>query len=270
MRRYRPFAILFAVKISVITACFNSAATLPTAFESVLRQTGVEIDYHVVDGGSKDDTVALLKAWEPKFREKGIAFTWTSEPDKGIYDAMNKGLFRATGTVLGILNADDWLEDDHVLADVAQTFEGEGGADLQVVYGDIRFVRGESTETVRYYSSRPWRPWMHNWGYMPAHPSIYIRREAFVASGGYRTDYRISADFEWMTRLLCRQGLKAKYLPRCFVTMRLGGASTGGLRSLIRLNCENVRANRANGYFCCLPMMLPKYAYKVLGYVFRK
>lgn len=253
------------MKVSVVTVCYQSVSTLVDALASVWRQEGVEIDYHVVDGGSTDGTVELLKTWEPKFREKGIAFTWTSESDKGIYDAMNKGLFRATGDLLGILNADDRFEDDHVLADVVKAFTDAD--ELQVVYGDIRFVRGEGTETVRYYSSRPWRPWMHNWGYMPAHPSIYIRRAAFVASGGYHTDYRISADFEWMTRLLCRQRLRAQYLPRCMVTMRLGGASTGGLRSMLRLNQENVRANRENGYFCCLPMMLPKYAYKILGYL---
>jgi len=263
--------------ISVVTVCWNSAKTLSSALDSVLAQEGVEIDYHVVDGGSKDGTVELLRSYEPKFRERGMGFTWTSEPDKGIYDAMNKGLFRATGEVLGILNADDMYEDERVLADVARAFEGkveertaEDVGSCQLVYGDIRFVRGEGKETVRYYSSRPWKPWMHNWGYMPAHPSIYIRREAFVASGGYKTDYRISADFEWMTRVLCRQRLKAKYLPRCMVTMRLGGASTGGWRSKIRLNQENVRANRENGYFCCFAMMLPKYLYKALGYVFRK
>ena len=257
------------MKISVVTVCWNSVKTLPDAMASVLAQQGVEIDYHVVDGGSSDGTVELLKAWESKFRERAIAFTWTSERDGGIYDAMNKGLFRATGDVVGILNADDRFEDERVLADVAEAF-AKDGRELQIIYGDIRFVRGEGNDTVRYYSSRPWRPWMHNWGYMPAHPSVYIRREAFVASGGYRTDYRISADFEWMTRVFCRERLRARYLPRCMVTMRLGGASTGGLRSMYRLNCENVRANRANGYFCCLAMMLPKYAYKILGCVFKR
>lgn len=259
------------MKISVVTVCYNAAATLPATLESVLHQRDVELDYQVVDGGSTDGTVDLLRRWEARFRAAGVAFTWTSEPDAGIYDAMNKGLFRATGDVLGILNADDRFEDETALADVARAFSvSEDGASLQLVYGDVRFVRGAGTETVRYYSSRPWRPWMHAWGYMPAHPSVYVRRTAFIASGGYRTDYRISADFEWMTRLLCRQRIAARYLPRCFVVMRLGGASTGGLRALVRLNCENVRANRENGFFCCLPMMLPKYIYKVLGYFLKR
>ena len=254
--------------ISVVTVCYKAVHTLPTALASVLAQREVALDYHVVDGGSQDGTVDLLRAWEPKFRARGIAFTWTSEPDGGLYDAMNKGLARAKGDVLGILNADDRFTDDGVLADVARVFAAPENADLQLLYGDVRFVRGDGEETVRYYSSRPWRPWMHNWGYMPAHPSVYVRRATFAASGGYRTDYRISADFEWMTRVLCCMRVRALYLPRCFVTMRLGGASTGGWRALVRLNRENVRANRANGFFCCLAMMLPKYAYKALGYLF--
>ena len=110
---------------------------------------------------------------------------------------------------------------------------------------------------------------MHNWGYMPPHPSVYIRRELFDRLGGYRLGYRISADFELMVRFFCRNGVKAHYLPRCVVKMTPGGLSTSGLRAMVRLNCENVRANRENGYFACFPMMLPKYFYKVMG-LFRK
>ena len=138
------------------------------------------------------------------------------------------------------------------------------------MYGDVRFVRGEGRETARYYSSKPWKAWMHYWGYMPAHPTMYVRREVFEKFGGYKLGYDISADFEWMVRILCKAKIRAKYLPRCMVTMRLGGKSTAGLKAMLKLNRENVRANRENGYFCCLPMMLPKYAYKILGYLFRK
>lgn len=256
--------------ISLVTVCYNSVATLPSTLASVLAQRDAKVDYHVVDGGSKDGTVELLSSWEPKFRAAGMAFTWTSERDHGMYDAINKGVVRAAGDVVGILNADDFLEDDHVLADISEAF-ADGSA---AIYGDIRFVRGEARETVRYYSSRPWRPWMHNWGYMPAHPSVYVRREVFEKYGGYKLGYDISADFEWMTRILCgKKGalppVRAKYVPRCMVTMRLGGKSTGGLKAMWKLNKENVRANRENGYFCCMPMMVPKYFYKIFGYVKR-
>jgi len=258
------------VTVSLITVCYNSAATLPSAFASVLAQRDASVDYHVVDGGSKDGTRELLAEWEGRFRAAGVSFTWTSEPDRGMYDALNKGIARATGDVVGILNADDFFEDARVLADVAAAFRD--GA--EAIYGDIRFVRGESKETARYYSSRPWRPWMHNWGYMPAHPTVYVTREVFARYGGYKLGYDISADFEWMTRILCgKKGalppVRAKYVPRCMVTMRLGGKSTGGLKAMWKLNRENVRANRENGYFCCLPMMVPKYFYKIIGYLRR-
>ncbi|MCQ2395751.1 MAG: glycosyltransferase [Kiritimatiellae bacterium] len=278
------------MKVSIITACYNAEKTISDAMESVARQRVVgdwcladggklEIEYIVVDGGSTDGTVGLIKEWEKKFAEKSVregtdntVFRWVSEKDRGMYDAINKGIRMATGDVIGILNADDRLEDEKVLADIAQVMSVAEGSDsteaaVDAVYGDIRFVRGEGKETVRYYSSKPWKPWMHNWGYMPAHPTVYVRREVFEKFGGYKLGYDISADFEWMTRVLCRHRIKAKYLPRCMVTMRLGGKSTAGLKAMLKLNQENVRANRENGYFCCLPMMLPKYAYKILGYL---
>ena len=259
------------MRVTVITACRNAARTLPTAMESVLRQTGVEIEYIVVDGASGDGTIEVLKSFEPRF---GGRMRWISEKDAGLYDAINKGIGMATGDIVGILNADDALSYDSALADVAAMFDSE----VDAVYADIRFVRpgtGDGSDgdldllrarpTFRYYSGRRWRPWMHNWGFMPPHPSLYVRREVFGRLGGYRTGYRISADFELMTRLLCRARITARYLPKCVVTMRMGGVSTRGWRSTLLLNRENVRANRENGYFCCLLMMLPKYAFKIWG-----
>ena len=238
----------------------------------------LEIEYIVVDGGSTDGTVGIIKKFATQFdpieqsnnlNNRTMTFRWLSEKDRGMYDAINKGVGMATGDVIGILNADDRLEDENVLADVVRAFE-RADRPLDAVYGDIRFVRGESAETARYYSSAGWRRWMHNWGYMPAHPTVYVRREVFERCGVYKLGYDISADFEWMVRTLCRGRVRAKYLPRCMVTMRLGGKSTAGLRAMVKLNRENVRANRENGYFCCLAMMLPKYAYKIWGYVFKK
>ena len=251
------------MKVSLITVCFRSAGVIRTALESVLAQKGVDVDYIVVDGGSNDGTVEILKEYESKFAGR---MRWISERDEGMYDALNKGIKMAEGDVVGILNADDMLEDENTLAFVASSFD-QG---IDCVYGDIRFVRGESKKTTRYYSSGRWRPWMHNWGFMPAHPSVYIRREVFDRVGGYKLGYDISADFEWMVRLLCRSRVKSRYLPRSIVTMRLGGKSTAGLKAMLKLNRENVRANSENGYFCCLPMMLPKYFFKIWGYIFRR
>ena len=251
------------MKVSLITVCFRSAGVIRSAIESVLSQKGVDVDYIVVDGGSDDGTVEILKEYESKFAGR---MRWISERDEGMYDALNKGIKMAEGDVVGILNADDILEDENTLAFIASSFE----LGVDCVYGDIRFVRGESKKTTRYYSSKRWRPWMHNWGFMPAHPSVYVRRKVFDRVGGYKLGYDISADFEWMVRLLCRSRVKSRYLPRSIVTMRLGGKSTAGLKAMLKLNRENVRANRENGYFCCLPMMLPKYFFKIWGYVFRR
>lgn len=251
------------MKVSLITVCFRSAGVIRSAIESVLSQKGVDVDYIVVDGGSNDGTVEILKEYESKFAGR---MRWISESDEGMYDALNKGIKMAEGDVVGILNADDILEDENTLAFIASSFESA----VDCVYGDIRFVRGESKKTTRYYSSKRWRPWMHNWGFMPAHPSVYVRREVFDRVGGYKLGYDISADFEWMVRLLCKARVKTRYLPRSIVTMRLGGKSTAGLKAMLKLNRENVRANRENGYFCCLPMMLPKYFFKIWGYIFRR
>lgn len=250
------------MKVSLITVCFRSAGVIRSAIESVLSQKGVDVDYIVVDGGSNDGTVEILKEYESKFAGR---MRWISESDEGMYDALNKGIKMAEGDVVGILNADDILEDENTLAFIASSFE----LGVDCVYGDIRFVRGESKKTTRYYSSKRWRSWMHNWGFMPAHPSVYVRREVFDRVGAYKLGYDISADFEWMVRLLCKERVKARYLPRSIVTMRLGGKSTAGLKAMLKLNRENVRANRENGYFCCLPMMLPKYFFKIWGYIFK-
>ncbi len=256
------------MKITLITACYNSAATIRTCIDSVLAQRGVDMEYIVVDGGSTDGTVDLIKEYADKTFNSQLStlnftFRWLSEEDSGMYDAINKGIAMATGDVVGILNADDLLEAPDTLAHIAAAF----ASGVECVYADIRFVKDDLRTTVRYYGARHWRPWMHNWGYMPPHPSVYIRRELFAKFGGYRLGYQISADFELMVRYLCRNRIRAVYLPECVVKMRMGGKSTRNWRANVLLNVENVRANRANGYCSCFAMMLPKYLFKIWGFI---
>ena len=267
------------MKISLITVCYNSAGTLPTAMESVLAQRGVDVEYIVIDGGSADGTADLLHAWEGMFAANGrISFRWTSERDRGMYDAINKGIARATGDVVGILNADDLLESPETLAHVAEAFSGQkhenglGGMDgaqarIDATYADVRFVKDDLNTTVRYYSAKHWKPWMLQWGKMPPHPSVYIRRELFGKHGLYKLGYDIAADYELLIRYLRTAKLNARYLNESLVRMRLGGKSTRGWRSNLKLNQEIVRGNRENGYFCCLPMLVPKYAFKVFEFI---
>ena len=285
------------MKISLITACYNSAATLRTAMESVLSQNGVDIEYIVVDGGSTDGTVDIIKEFEVRsleWRSGGVGntfeFKWLSEKDRGMYDAINKGIKMATGDVVGILNADDILAADNTLATIAEVFsrkerkgrkeEGSGEAarsEVECVYADIRFVKsGDSVEelrnakTVRYCLAARWRPWMFRFAAMVPHPSFYVRHECFERLGDYSLDYRICADFELVLRFIGIAKLRSAYLPECVVLMRMGGASTAGRRSNVEINREDLRALRSHGIWSCLPLIYLKYLFKIWGFVFKR
>ena len=280
------------MKISLITACYNSAGTIRTAMESVFAQRGVDVEYIVVDGGSTDGTVEIIKEYADKTLNSQLltpnfTFRWLSESDKGMYDAINKGIKMATGDVVGILNADDVLAADDTLAHIAVALgeegtgkreEGTGNREqIDCVYADIRFVReGESVaalrgaRTVRYCSAKRWRPWMFRFAAMVPHPSFYVRRECFDRLGGYSLDYRICADFELELRYMYLARLKAAYLPECVVVMRMGGASTAGWRSNVEINREDLRALRAHGIWSCLTLIYLKYLFKIWGFVFKR
>ena len=257
------------MKISLITACYNSAATIRTARESVIAQKGVDVEYIIVDGGSKDGTVDIIKEYSTRSTcSTWLTIKWISEPDKGMYDAINKGIKLSTGDVVGILNADDILESPDTLAYVADAFNHVEQADhVDAVYADIRFVKDDLNTTVRYYSAKHWKPWMLQWGKMPPHPSVYIRRELFDQYGLYKLGYDIAADYELLIRYLRTANLNTRYLNECVVRMRMGGKSTRGWKSLKTLNKEIVRGNRENGYFCCFPMLLPKYLFKIFEFI---
>lgn len=252
------------MKISVITVAYNSSKTLPDTIQSVLSQTYADIEYIVVDGGSKDGTVALLKDSEKRFKGN---MKWISEPDRGIYDAMNKGIRMATGDVIGILNSDDYFTANDILSRVAGAFNN---SNVDAVYGDIHFIKSSSPEKCfRYYSSAKFRPSLLRFGFMPAHPSFYVRRSIYEKAGLYKTDYKIGSDFEMMVRLFHTYGIKYKYLPIDFVTMRTGGASTRDLNSRWTLLKEDTHACRENGLYTNPLIISLKYFYKVTEF-FRK
>lgn len=246
------------MRISVITATYNSGRTIGDTLESVLRQTYSDVELIVVDGASRDDTMDVVRRYEPRF---GGRLHWTSEPDRGIYDAMNKGIARATGDVIGILNSDDFYTSDTVLERVA---EAMAGGDVDAVYGDIHYVRdGDLHKCVRYYSSRPFRRGLMRLGFMPAHPSFYCRREVYERCGTFDTTYRVAADFENLLRLIYVNRIRTRYLPVDFVTMRTGGASTSGLSSHRQIMRDHLRALRSNGVWSCTPLLGLRYIYKI-------
>lgn len=246
------------MKVSIITATYNSAATLEDTIKSVLQQTYSNIEYIIIDGASKDNTLDIVKQYEPQFGER---LKWLSENDSGIYDAMNKGIKMATGEIVGILNSDDYFTSPDVIERMVATFDDQS---LDAVYGDIHFIRdGKPEKCVRYYSSKRFRPFWLRFGFMPAHPSFYCRREVFEKAGLYKIDYKIGSDYEMMVRLFMVHKIRAKYLPLDFVTMRTGGASTRNVKSRLQLIKDDVRGCRENGFYTNPLMISMKYLYKI-------
>lgn len=249
------------MKVSVITVTYNSFSTIEDTIKSVLRQTCPNIEYIVVDGASTDGTLDVIKQYEPQFKGR---MKWISEKDKGIYDAMNKGIQMATGDVVGILNSDDYYTSDDVVEQMASAFKDEK---LDAVYGDIHFIRdGQPDKCIRYYSSKHFHPRWLRFGFMPAHPSFYCRRDVYEKAGLYKTDYKIGSDYEMMVRLFRKYHIKAKYLPVDFVTMRTGGASTRNVHSRIQLIKDDVRGCRENGIYTNSLMVSMKYLYKIFEF----
>lgn len=243
-------------KISIITATYNSAATIASTINSVLAQTYKDIEYIVVDGASKDNTVDIVRSYEDRFQGK---LKLVSEPDRGIYDAMNKGVRMATGDVVGILNSDDFYTSPTILEAVANNIDG-----VDAVFGDIHFVADDDLNTcVRYYSSKIFRPWILRFGIMPAHPSFYCRREVYEQNGGYSLDYKIASDFDMMVRLFHKARISYRYLPLDFVTMRLGGISTTSTKNRLLITREDVKACRAYGLYTNLLLISVKYFKKI-------
>lgn len=244
--------------ISIITATYNSAKTARDTFKSVLLQNYTNYEYIVIDGGSKDGTVDIIREYEPLFSGR---MRWISEPDKGIYDAMNKGIRMATGEVVGLLNSDDFYTSDDVLAAVAEKMSHTG---IDAVYGDVHYVNASDlTKCVRYYSSKPFhRTWMRL-GFMPAHPSFYCRRDVYEKYGTFDLTYKVAADFENLLRLIFVNRIKTVYIPKDFVTMRTGGASSSGLQSHKKIMRDHLRALKTNGVYSNVCLLSLRYLYKI-------
>lgn len=246
------------MKISLITVSYNSASTIRDTFESVLAQSCEDYEYIVVDGLSKDNTVEIIKEYEPRFKGK---MRWISEKDSGLYDAMNKGIRMATGDVVGILNSDDLFTDNTVLESVRQGFSAP---DIDAVYADVRYVRQDDlTKIVRHYSSKSFRRWKMRIGLIPAHPSFYAKKELFEKFGFYRTDYRIAADFELLLRFIFVNRIKISYIPKTFVTMRMGGVSTNSFKVHFCIMKEHLKAFKANNRYTNVFLLSLRYAGKV-------
>ncbi len=246
-------------KVSIITASFNSVKTISDTVISVLAQTYPDIEYIIIDGSSTDGTVELINSFGT-----GIS-KFISEPDRGIYDAINKGIRVATGDIVGIINSDDFFYDNYVIEKIAETFRMN---DIDAVYGDAQFVDPENkSRIVRYYSSKHFTPGKFKFGFMPAHPSFYVKREIFEKFGYYKVDYTIAADFELLLRLLYINKIAYKYLEMPFLVMRMGGVSNKSVISNFTLNKEIARACRENGIKTNYFFIYSKYLIKMFEFI---
>ena len=219
------------IKVSVVTACYNSEKTIGTTIRSVNSQSYGNIEHVFIDGGSADDTLAVIS-----FGAQGN-YSVLSEPDNGIYDALNKGIERASGDVVGFLHADDFYANDDVVERIAECFIEP---DVQAVYGDLQYVSQIDTDKViRTWDTKAFNPGRLRRGWMPPHPTLYVRKEWYDTVGGFDTQYRIAADYLCVLQLFSNPGFTSVYLPEVLVKMRVGGASNRSLKNMMKKSCED-------------------------------
>ena len=227
-------------KISIVTVTYNSASTLRDTIESVLAQTYQNIEYIIVDGLSKDNTMDIVREYEPKFNGR---MRYVSERDSGLYDAMNKGFKIATGEVVGLINSDDLLAEPTAIEKVMRCFENNQNADA--VYADLYYVaQYDTSKIVRYWKSGKQRPFKYGWH--PAHPTFYVKKEIYQRYDTFNLKYKLAADFELMLRLIERYKIKIVYLPEPLVRMRLGGATSKNWKNIRKQNLECMQAFKDN------------------------
>jgi glycosyltransferase len=241
------------VRVSIVTAVRNARATIAGCLDSIGAQAYFYREHVVVDGLSTDGTLELLR------QRRGQVDVLISERDAGIYSALNKGVQRCTGDVVGFLHADDIYAHENVLARVAQTFRDP---EIDVLYGDLLYVsKTDVHKTVRYWKAGTFSPRKIAWGWMPPHPTMYVRRAIYDELGAFDESYRIAADYDSMLRILRKPGLRAAYLPEVLVKMRVGGASNSSLKNVLRKSAEDYRAlqhNRVGGLLTLLCKNLRK------------
>lgn len=227
------------LRVTIITSVFNACRTLPQTIESVLGQTYAGIEFIVVDGMSTDGSEACIRSYGNRIHR------YIREPDTGLYNAWNKALAVAGGDVIGFLNADDFLASNTVIAEIAKRFSNP---DIDGLYGDLLYVQPEPPfQVVRYWKSGTYRANHFRWGWMPPHPTVYLRRNCYDNFGGFREDFHIAADYELLLRMMVLNAISVDYLPSVLVKMRVGGKSNVSLRNRLRANAEDRNAWRVNG-----------------------
>lgn len=244
------------MKISIITVCYNAEKTIESTIQSVIKQDYKQIEYIIIDGFSTDNTMNIVNNYKNK-----ISYI-ISEKDFGMYDAINKGINIANGEVIGILNSDDELASNDIIRLIASEFLKN--KELDSLFGDINFINYK--KIIRHYSSNNWNPNKFSYGFMPPHPSFYCKKNLFHKFGFYRTDFDIAADYELLIRFLYINQLKYFYLNKVIVNMKLGGKSTSGISSLLKINTEILFACKLNGIKTNYLKLYLRYFYKIFEF----
>ncbi|WP_296752275.1 glycosyltransferase family 2 protein [Thiobacillus sp.] len=227
------------MKISIITVCFNSARTLGDTLQSVAAQTHPDIEHIVVDGGSEDGTLAVIK------RYRQLLSKVISEPDRGVYDAMNKGIGMATGEVIGFINSDDFYAGNTALSHIAEAFSDPA---IEACFGDLVYVdQQDPSRIVRYWKSCTYRLGRFEYGWVPPHPTFFVRRSVYERLGGFNLNFLLAADMELMLRFLEVHRICSVYVPRTLIKMRLGGKTNQSLSNVIQQNREIMAALKQHG-----------------------
>jgi glycosyltransferase involved in cell wall biosynthesis len=243
------------LKISIITVCYNSEAFIASAIDSVLSQSYSNIEYIVIDGNSNDSTLSIIQSYGDCIAKV------VSEPDEGIYDAMNKGINLATGDVIGILNSDDFYIDNFVLAQVSEVF---ANSEIDACYADLIYVHQQDTNKVlRYWKSRTFVPGLFKRGWMPAHPTFFVRREIYEELGNFDLSYKFQADFELTMRFMEVYRIKTEYIPKIFIKMRVGGKSNNSIINIVKGNIEAYKACKKNYLFVLSIFSIVKMATRI-------
>lgn len=251
----------FFMKVSIITVVLNNVEYIEACIQSVLNQDYKNIEYIVIDGGSTDGTIDIIKKYKDKIN------AWISEPDDGIYGALNKGIGMTSGDIIGILHSDDLYMDVHVISNVVREFCKNN---VDSVYADLVYVeRNNLNKVVRYYDSSVFQVSKFAYGWMPAHPTCFIKNNIYKKYGLYKTDYIIAADYELLVRFYARHKVSYSYLPKVIVKMRNGGLSTSNFKSNFILNSEIVCACRDNGIETNIFKVYSKYFVKMFQLIKR-
>lgn len=237
-------------KVSIITVTYNSAATLARTLRSIEKQSYSEIEHILIDGESSDATLSIIHDYTSRHPYARCI----SEKDSGIYDAINKGIKMATGDIIGILNSDDTLASPDTLSHIVKTFD-ETGADL--TYGDLDYCRyiDKQLHVVRHWVSNDYDPHSLRFGWMCPHPTLYLRKRVYDEQGYYKTQYRISADYDFILRVFACPQYKKVYIPEVLINMAVGGVSNRNIRSLLRKTKEDIRVLKENNLFHCYTIL---------------